>query len=86
MKLTKISSARYRLSENKIIIEGSLDIIKDRMLTQGLLDEFELDDALADLSARGNNVAHFGLNLNDAFAGEKTYSFMYSMFSVKEAA
>ena len=83
MKLIKMSAARYCLKEDKVTIEGSLDIVKERMLNQGLLDSEELEDALTDMNARGNNVAHFGLNLGDAFHGEKTYGFMYS---VKEVA
>lgn len=82
MKLIKLNNDRYRLVEDNVKIEGTLDLIEERLINQGLASFEELDDALLDMTARGTNVAHFGMHMRKALSGDTTYGFMFSMKEV----
>lgn len=82
MKLIKLGNDRFRLIEDNVKIEGSLDLIEERLLQQGLTSLDELDEALLSMAARGTSVAHFGMSIKQAFGGNKAYSFMYSIEEV----
>jgi hypothetical protein len=79
MKLIKLSLNRYLLEESNVTLEGNLDLIMDRLVSEGILSAEELEEALIDMGSRGTNVAMFGQYVKEAMAGRKTYGFMYSM-------
>jgi hypothetical protein len=62
MKLVKLASGTYRLSDEGSSVEGAWPVIQARMQYEFEIEPDEIDRAIKDMRAKGTDVAEFGLN------------------------